>query len=453
MSLTQELVDRVRAISYEAIPTEVVATAKAVVLDGIGVTLAGATEPLGLGRTVMDYVRGLGGAEDATVMAAKFKSSVLNASFANGTMAHALDFDNTWYPLNHPTSPSLPAILAIAEKYGNSGRDVITALVVAFEVQGRLRMASTGLTTGSGFHKPNVTGLMGATAAGIRLLGLSEREALMAFGIAGSRASGLALNTGTMTKSTHSGNGARMGVEAVLLASMGWSAHEDVFGPGGFFDTLMGKGRYDARLLVKDFGDPFRMADPGVGFKKYPCNYFTHRGIDAALAIRRNHTISTDNVESVEVRFPHFGYVDRPQPRSGLDAKFSVQYTTAAALIDGRVDVDTFSDSRRLAPDLAAMLRKVNLVFDDAIPSDFQDTYTVVTVQFTDGHRASQRVAELTGMWGVPLTRDRLLEKYFYCAERVLPRPRASAILRQVEALDRLQDVRGIMALAGNMDG
>src|SRR4029079_5506754 len=126
--------------------------AKAVTLDGLAVMLAGATEPLGVGRISIDYVKMLGGAEQASVVAGGFRTSILNAAYANGTMAHALDFDNTWYPLNHPTSPTLPAILAIAEHSHLPGRQIIEAIVVAFEVQGRLRLAATGLKTGTGFH-------------------------------------------------------------------------------------------------------------------------------------------------------------------------------------------------------------------------------------------------------------------------------------------------------------
>src|SRR5919205_2310580 len=99
--------------------------------------LAGATEPLGVGRISIEYVKMLGGAEQASVVAGGFKTSILNAAYANGTMAHALDFDNTWYPLNHPTSPTLPAILAIAERDNLRGSKVVEAIVAAFEVQAR----------------------------------------------------------------------------------------------------------------------------------------------------------------------------------------------------------------------------------------------------------------------------------------------------------------------------
>src|SRR6185436_751249 len=234
-TITGEFVGKLLDIRYRSIPPAAIEIAKQVVLDGLAVMHAGATEPLGVGRIVTAYVRELGGHPQATVIAGGLKTSMFDAAFANGTMAHALDFDNTSYPPNHPTSPTLPVILAIAEHHRLSGKSVIEAVVTAHEVQGRLRIASTGLATGKGFHKPGTVGLFGAVAGAVKLLSLDRQQALMAFGVAGSRAGSMSINTGTMTKSSHSGHGARMGVEAGLLAQIGWTASKDVFGPKGFF--------------------------------------------------------------------------------------------------------------------------------------------------------------------------------------------------------------------------
>ncbi len=335
-TITATLVDKVLALDYASLPPAAVDMAKAVTLDGLAVMLAGADEPLGVGRISIDYVREMGGTPQASVIAGGFKTSMLNAAYVNGTLAHALDFDNTWYPLNHPTSPTLPAILAIAEHYKLPAKKSSTAIAAAFEVQGRLRIAATGLKTGAGFHKPGTTGLFGAATAAAKMLDLDTQQTLMAFGLAGSRAGSISINTGTMTKSSHSGHAARMGVECGVLAKMGWTASADVFGPKGFFDTFFG-GDAKPELLVEGFAAPLRMVDPGVGFKKHPSNYFTHRPIDAALALREEFAFKPDAIERVEVVFPRFDYVNRPLPQTGLDGKFSVQYATLVALLDGEV--------------------------------------------------------------------------------------------------------------------
>lgn len=201
----------------------------------------------------------------------------------------------------------------------------------------------------------------------------------------------MSTNTGTMTKSSHSGNGARMGVECGLLAKMGWTASRDIFGPKGFFDTFM-PGNAKPELLTQNFADPLRMLDPGVGFKLYPCNGFTQRPIDAALALREEHGIRPQDIERVEITHPRFDYVNRPQPASGLDGKFSVQYTTAVALLDGEVTVDTFTNERLFAPDVAALLPKVHFHADDSIPLDKATLHIIVTVWLKDGREVSKKI-------------------------------------------------------------
>ncbi len=443
-TLTEQFVDELRAVAYASLPPQAVDMAKQVTLDGLAVMLAGATEPLGVGRISIQYVREMGGAPQASVIAGGFKTSMLNAAYANGTMAHALDFDNTWYPLNHPTSPTLPAILAIAEHYRLPGTRVIEAIATAFEVQARVRLAATGLETGSGFHKPGTTGTFGATAAAARLLDLDARQTLMAFGIAGSRAGSISINTGSMTKSSHAGHAARMGIECAVLARMGWTASADVFGPKGFFDTFL-HGTAQPQLLVQGFGKPLRMVDPGVGFKKYPSNYFTHRPIDAALALRAEHALRATDIERVEVVFPRFDYVNRPQPATGLDGKFSVQYTTAVALLDGEVTVDSFTNERRASADVEALLTRVTLRVDDAIPADFDRMHTVVNVWRRDGTQLSKRVDRLSGWIGYPLAREQRLTKFFSCAKRVIDPTAAQRVLELVERLETLPDVIPIM--------
>jgi len=444
-TLTEQLIDKILAVKYDALPAAAIDMAKQVTLDGIAVMLAGATEPLGLGRIVTQYVKDSGGNPQASVIAGGFKTSMLNAAYANGTMAHALDFDNTWYPLNHPTSPTLPAILAIAEHHNLDGRKIIEAIVAAFEVQGRMRLAATGLETGSGFHKPGTTGQFGAVTAAAKMLALDRQQMLMAFGIAGSRAGSISINTGTMTKSSHSGHAARMGVECAVLAQMGFTGSADVFGPKGFFDTFL-FGKAEPQLLIENFGAPFRMVDPGVGFKKHPSNYFTHRPIDAALALRETHGIKPDQIAKVEVMFPRFEYVNRPQPQTGLDGKFSIQYTTALALLDGEITVDSFNNERRFAPDVVALLPKVTLRFDDNIPNDFDRMHVDMTITLNDGRVLNRRVDKLSGWIGLPLTREQRLKKFHSCARRVLTSETAERIVGCVEALEQQPAIDSLMA-------
>jgi aconitate decarboxylase len=432
------------ALNYRDLPAAAVDMARQVVLDGLGVMIAGAREPLGVGRLSIDYVRASGGAEQSSVIQGGFKTCMQNAAYANGTMAHALDWDNTWYPLNHPTSPTLPAILAVAEHFQLPGDQIIEAVVTAFEVQGRLRLAATGLKTGAGFHKPGTTGIFGAVAGVARLLSLDLDQTLMALGLAGSRAGSMSINTGTMTKSSHSGHAARMGVECAILARMGWTASADVFGPKGFFDTFL-HGDGDPEKLIEGFAAPLRMVEPGVGFKKYPSNYFTHRPIDAALALRQDPAFDVARIDRVEVEFPPFDYVNRPAPSTGLDGKFSVQYATLVALLDGEITIASFTNERRFAPDIEALLPRVKLIIDPSIPADFDSTHAIVKVWLADGKMISRKVDRLSGWVGIPLTREQRTNKVMACVGGAISDGDAQRVIGLVERLEELDDVREIM--------
>lgn len=444
-SITAGLVERILGVNADLLPATATDVAQQVVLDGIAVMLAGSTEPLGVGRIITDWVRDQGGAPQASVVAGGFKAPAMNAAYANGVMAYVLDFDNFWHPRTHPMSPSVPAILALAEQDGVSGRKVLAAVVVAFEVQIRLRMAAVGLDLGRGFHKPGSIGVMGSTAGCGWLLDLDHDQLASALGIAGSRAGSLAINTGTMTKSSHSGHAARMAVECAELARRGWTASHAVFDEGGWFDTLMGD-RQQPDLLLKDFGDPYYMVDPGIGFKKYPSNGFTQRPIDAALKLRSEHGLEPAQIARVEVDGPPFDYVNRPSPSTGLEGKFSIQYATAVALLDGDVTVDSFSNDRRFAPDVEDLLPRVTLLYDRAIPTSAVDTFVRLRVHLRDGSMLACEMKEIAGMVGVPLSREQRLRKFFSCARRVLTQQRAETIVALVDSLPESDDISDLMA-------
>jgi len=450
MSVTYELAHLLVSTRFEDLPEAAVEIARQVCLDGIGVIIAGAREPLGVGRITIEYTRELGGVPEATVIAGNLRTSALNAAYANGTMCHALDFDNTWMPVNHPTSPALPAILALAERERASGRDVLLATVLAFEVQGRMRLATRRIGANSTFHKPGVSGLMGAVAGAGKILGLGAPQFCHAFGVGGSRAGSITVNTGSMTKSSHSGHGARMGVEAALLARRGWTANEDVFGAGKFFETFYGPDAYEPELFLTDFGRPYRMVTPGVGFKKFPANYYTHRPIDAALALRSAHAISGPDIDRVEIDFPEFPHLVRARPKSGLDGKHSVQYATALALLDGKVGIESFSEERRFAPDMESLLGRIKVNMRREIPVDIADTYAIVRVATKDGRVLEERCDVPRGFPGHPLTREERIAKFHDCVAGMLAPEARDRLVGLVERLETCDDIAPVMAIAGH---
>ena len=392
----------------------------------------------------------MGGAPQATVIAGGFKTSMQNAAYANGTMAHALDFDNTWYPLNHPTSPTLPAILAIAEHHRLPGSKSHRSH--------RHRVRSAG--DGCGWRRPASKTGVGISQArhhrhfrrrrgGGKLLDLDRKQTLMAFGLAGSRAGSLSINTGTMTKSSHSGHAARMGVECGVLAKMGWTASADVFGPKGFFDTFL-PGNAKPELLTEGFGAPFRMVDPGVGFKKHPCNYFTHRPIDAALALREEHRHRAGAHRARARSSSRASTTSTGRSRARASTASSACNTRPlVALLDGEVTVDSFTNERRFA---ARTWRRCCRRCSCRSTTRFRSISTACTPSSTSGSRTggSSRSASTSSRAGsgFPLTREQRLKKFFACTRRVLEEKAANRMLELVERLEPLPDVTEIMDIA-----
>jgi len=446
-TLTRTLAETLTATRFDDLPSDAVAVARHVLLDALGVGVAGIDEPSGLGRITIDYTASIGGRAEASVIGGNFRTSAANAAYANGTLCHALDYDNTWWPRNHPASPAIPATLALAERNGAHGEAVLRAIVLAFEVQGRIRLASQGVISGGPFHHPGVSGVMGATAGAALISELPVEQLCMAFGNAGSRAGTLTANHGTMTKPSHSGIGARMGVEAALLAARGFTATDDIFGAGRFLETFYGEGNCDPRLLVKSFGAPYRMVDPGVAFKQYPAKYSIHRGIEAAITLSKRHALRLDDIAQVNVAYPPTKLIDRPHPRDGLEGKFSLQYGVAAGLLDRRVGIDTFRDARRFAPDMVALLDRIRISEDPAIPSDFPSAWIVVEVRTRDGRTLEARCAELKGMAGNPPSHTDCLEKFRNCVAGQLSEQNCEKIIRLVENLEACRSIRPLMAL------
>ena len=448
MSTTKELADHIAAATYDSMPPEAVEAAKVVILDGLAVTLAGSREQAA--QIVADYAVEMGGNPRCSALGHGFKTSPPMAAFINGVAGHVLDYEVMWHPATHATSPTLPGILALAEDRHAVGRDIVTALITGFEVQGRIRVASADLGL-SGFHPPGLVGVMGSAAAGSVMLGLDTQQTRMALGIAASRAGTVSANTGTMTKSTHCGNAGRMGLEAALLAAKGFTANANIFEhESGYAAVLFGDG-FDLDAVTRDFGNPYRLIDPGVAIKKHPSHYGTHRGIDAALDLQERHGIDPERIAAVRIETPVMRYVGRPFPETGLDGKFSFQYTVAASLLDRRIGIETFTDEAVHRSEIVDLLGKTTVDMRPDIPANFEDMWIAVSVDTVDGRTFISRCNRPRGIWGNPLSRDERLSKVRSCASRVLPDAEIARVIEVVEDLENVDaaGVQDLMSILG----
>jgi aconitate decarboxylase len=240
-----------------------------------------------------------------------------------------------------------------------------------------------------------------------------------------------------------------MGVEAALLAELGWTANDSILeAPSGFGEALFPVGEFDTGKAVAGFGEKFMLTDPGPIYKLYPAQYTTHWSIVAILRVRREHQFSLAEVRSVDVRVGADNPAGlRPHPSSGLEGKFSLQYTCAVALLDGDVTIDSFSDARWKSSDLRNMMDRINVIFDHGIQStDFTCAWSEVTVHTTTGIY-SARCDSPRGHFDNPANFDDLRRKFRDCAQRAVDDVRISAIEEAVVAMDRLEDVGDLARL------
>jgi aconitate decarboxylase len=385
-------------------------------LDGLAVAIAGAGEPgprLMAAQAKSECPQG-----PATVIGAGFSTAVVQAARANGMSMHVLDFEPMWNPPNHALSPLLPALLALAEKReqdggGPQGAVLLRAIAKGVEAQGRLRLSSGQIEPAKlSLHPPGAVGALATALACGDMLGLEGERLTAAVGIAASRSSGLLANVGSMTKALHCGDAAANGVQAAMLAAEGFTADIDALGSPRGWGASLYSATFDSAHLLAPIGSG-RALDPGPAWKLFPSQFATHFAITAALAAREAlGGAAASRIARVELRTPSMPYIDRPRPRSGLDGKFSWQYTAVVALLDGKVEPASFKDERRFADDVVALLERTTLVGDPDISGRFDRMHVEITVELDDGTIVTERCDAPLGSWSRPTPNDRVLEKF-----------------------------------------
>jgi 2-methylcitrate dehydratase PrpD len=414
-------------------------------LDTVGVTLAGASEAV---ARIVQRVVAAESSGSCRIFGTSIRTSASGAALVNGTAAHALDFDDMCFvSLAHPSAPLVAAALATGELAGAHGRSVLDAYVVAFEIEGRLGRAMNPRHYERGWHATSTLGTVGAAATAARVLGLDPEAAARALAIAASEASGLKQNFGTMVKPLHAGLAARNGVLAALLAKEGMTASDLAFdGPQGFL-VAMDSRQPSLEEATVDLGTHWEILDTGVTIKLYPSCAGTHPTIDALLDLRRQERLTAADVEGIEIRVdsvtPDVLIYDRPT--TGLEAKFSMPFCAAAAIIDGRIDVETFEADRLRDSAIAALLPRVRMCVDPALGRDAPPlTQARLQIQLKDGRVLTAAADGARGYPERPATRDEMLAKFRACARRALTEQKAEQALGALLDIESASDVRTI---------
>lgn len=417
MTLTRHLGQFVADLSPNRLPEEVVRVARMGFIDCIGTMIAGRQE-----ESVRILTETLApGDGPATLTFGTRKSPAPEAAWINGTAAHALDYDDVALR-GHPSTVLVPAILAEAEALDASGADMLTAYVAGYETWAELFRRDSGLLHQKGWHPTGLYGAVGAAAACAKLHKLDAETAAIAIALGASQAAGLMSNFGTMTKPFHAGKSAHAGIMAARLAKAGFTANTDALEhPQGFLHAISPTGTED-REGAPRAGTEWAILTQGLGIKKYPTCYCTHRAIDCVLDLVATTPIAPEQVAKVTVGISdYFATVLRNhQPDTGLAAKFSIEFAMASGIVAHRVGLRELTDGFVQRPDIQALMRKVETVttteYDPALPGAAPSDS--VTVTLTDGSTiAGAPVSRATGHPSRPLSDQQLYDKFADCLE------------------------------------
>ena len=447
MDATARIARFVVETEFQKIPSEAIKMAKTALLDCLGVALAGSKESSA--RICAEIARQEHAKEESSVIGQGFKSSAMQAAFANGTAAHALDFDHSFTLMGQPTAPIIPAIISLGESLGSSGRRCLEAYVAGFETITKLVM-SLRQRSEDGWHPPSSFGSFGAGVACAKLQGLNQSQVETTLGTAASMASGLVCNFGTMSKPLHVGLGARNGVVAAKLAQSGFTANmKAIEARLGFYEVFYPGAEPDNRPL-EELGTVYELINSGIRIKPYPCGGLTHPAIDGVLEFKTKNGITAEMVESIDVGVARhtFERIVFRVPENGLQGKFSMPYLLARAIIDGRLFLDAFTDSAVRDQNVLRLAERVQMRLDpDLQPTALGSRPCKVTIRLRDGRSFSRQIDYAKGSREAPMTAEELKEKFVGCARQALDDSSIERIIEDVEHLETLQDIRPLCRL------
>jgi 2-methylcitrate dehydratase PrpD len=447
------LADFARRLDPEKIPIAVRDNVALRLLDTLGCALTAV--PMSWAAGLLEPAREWGGLGASSVVGSSLRIAAPMAALANGALAHGLDFDDTHTPsITHASAVVLPAALALGEARRLSGAETLAAAVAGYETITRLGMAAPGAFHARGWHATPVCGAFAAAVTAGRCLGLAADRLASAVGIAASCASGLLefLEDGSSVKRLHPGWAAHSGVLAAGLAGAGMTGPATgLEGRFGFYRAALGEAP-DLGPWLATLGT--RWETLAIAFKPYPCCHYNHAHVDAARHLRETHAIAPDAIREVECVVPagEVAVVCEPAdakraPRSEYDAKFSLPFAVAAALLDGHVGVGTFTEARLGDPALLALAARVRYTVDPDSP--FPRTFPGhVRIHLTDGRSLEARVAANRGGPESPLPTGEIVDKFRDNAARALPESRARELEKAALGLEGLDDVGSVLSLA-----
>lgn len=444
--LTRQAAEFLAGLDPTAVPDVCLDAAAFGTTDCVAVMIAGSGEDAP--RLVRELVAPASGPDTAPLIPSGEMLAPADAALVNGVAAHALDYDDVGID-GHPSTVLAPAILAEGHALGVSGERALAAYVAGFEIWALMDALEPGKLHDRGFHPTAVQGTVATAAACAVLHGLDADRAANAIAVGASLGSGLVANFGTMTKPLHAGRAAQSGILAARLAARGFTASPDVLEHRtGYLRAHSPSGTPDLEERNYLLGQHWRMASLGLNIKRYPVCYSTHRAIDAMLDIVEAHDLKPGDVREIRVGagVPELLMLRNHEPKTGLEAKFSMEFAMASALIARRVGISELSDDFVRRPEVVEAMRKVRCTaIHDGIAGMPDSPPDTVEVELNSGEVLTHDPVQFArGSWQNPLGRDGLREKFMDCVAGRVASERAERLFDQLAGLRRIASLRDL---------
>lgn len=449
VAVTCELGRWVSELRYEDVPDEVIAHAKTCLLDAVGCGLYGSAQPWS--QMAADVAVESSGGRGALLFAGPGTASPADAALANGTAIHGYEIDDVHVSSSyHPASVSVPAALAVLGNRGGSGRDLLLALIVGYEVGIRTGICAGTTHSTSGFHVTGTVGPLGAGATTAKALGLDAQRSTHAIAIGATQASGLySARIGAMAKRFHAGRAAQSGVIAGLLAEKGFTgslvALEAPF--GGFMSTL--RGQHAAEAILDGLGRQWETSR--VGFKVYSACASAHTSVDAVESLTAQ-GVTAENLKTLTIWMTKKGYTNvgwRYVPGEVVSAQMNASYTAAVKLLDGDAFVKQYRPERLADPQVLAIIDRIKVCHDPELDKAGAAKRHAIRVEaeLKNGCSVKVKVQDRLGSAERPISPERIRQKFRTLAEGHLSNTAAAELEKLINEVEREDSLDRLLSL------
>jgi 2-methylcitrate dehydratase PrpD len=442
-SVTEQVAQWIVEVDADDLPPVAVERVRNLVLDSIGNQFAGMAAPTG--RRLSQWIEAQGGTPACSVTGQAFRTTPALATLANAAASHALENDDIATFSSHPNSPLTAAALALGERHNSSGREVVLAWAIGWEITAQTMKVCIGPRGNElinrGWFNQGFQETLGVAALAARLLHLDIDQTRVALGHAASAMAGMMKNRGTDTKGFTAGSAAMHGVMAGELATLGFTANLDILDGDLGVARLLGLEQGDPERVLQDLGS-WDLATRGSTIRLHACCGAAHWSMDAMQRIARARSVAPEGIERIEVEIPSFltEMVPIHEPAGGLEAKYSLEYGVAAIALDGRAGIHQYTDEAVRRPEAQQLMRRVTTV---PVEGSLQSR---VVVTLRDGEHIEETVNRSHGNPADPLTDEERLGKFHECAGMLATEVQRKQIVELTASLESLADVGELAA-------